>query len=112
MINRQLPAFVKKNPEIEIPLPGVRGWLLQGTDQQAVFVEFPETVEVPEHAHSDQWEIVVAGRVELHRAGGSEVFTAGDNFFVPAGQPHAATVHAGYKALIVFDEPDRYRPRG
>ena len=38
-------------------------------------------------------------------------YLAGDNFHIPAGQPHGATVHAGYKALIIFDEPHRYVPR-
>jgi quercetin dioxygenase-like cupin family protein len=102
------PAFVKTLPEIDVPFAGVRGWLIQGEKQQTVFVEFAETVEVPEHTHGDQWEFAVAGRAELHREGGTEVFAAGDNFFVPAGQPHAATVHAGYHAMMVFDDPDRY----
>jgi quercetin dioxygenase-like cupin family protein len=111
MALREFPAFVKKLPEIDVPLPGVRGWLIQGEKQQTVFVEFGETVEVPEHAHGDQWEFAVAGRAELHRAGGTETYEAGDNFFVPAGQPHAATVHAGYRAMMVFDDPARYRIR-
>jgi len=106
-----MPDFVRKNPEVDFPFPGVRGWLIQSDRQQTVFVEFLENVEVPEHTHADQWEFVVAGKAELHREGGTEVFEPGDNFFVPAGQPHAATVHAGYQALIVFDAPDRYQPK-
>lgn len=106
-----LPEFVRKNPEVEFPFPGVRGWLIQSDRQQTVFVEFLETVEVPEHSHADQWEFVVAGEAQLHRAGGTEIFRPGDNFFVPAGQLHAATVGKGYKALIVFDAPDRYQPK-
>ena len=43
---KTIPAFLKKNPEIELPLPGVTGWLLQGERQQAVAVEFAETVEI------------------------------------------------------------------
>ena len=50
--------------------------------------------------------------VELRREGGVETIAAGDNFFVPAGQPHAATVHAGYRCLIVFNAPDRYVAKG
>jgi quercetin dioxygenase-like cupin family protein len=111
MTDLKIPAFLKTNPEIDLPLPGVTGWLLQGERQQAVVVEFAETVEVPEHAHADQWELPLAGQVELHREGRTEIYEPGEAFFVPAGQAHGATVHAGYKALIFFDEPDRYAPR-
>lgn len=106
-----IPAFLKLNPEVDLPLPGARGWLIQGAEQQVVFIEFEETVEVPEHSHAEQWEFALAGKVELRRDGRTEIITAGENFFVPAGQPHAATVHAGYRALIVFNAPDRYLPR-
>ena len=107
----RIPDFLKDCPEIDLPIAGARGWLVQGRQQQVVFVEFDETVEVPEHAHAQQWEFALAGQVELHRLGASEVYTAGDNFFVPADQPHGATVQAGYRAMIVFNSPDRYRPR-
>jgi quercetin dioxygenase-like cupin family protein len=107
----EFPDFIKNNPEVAFPFPGVRGWMIKSDSQQTVFVEFTEAVEVPEHSHADQWEMVIAGRAELHRNGGTEVFAPGDNFFVPSGQLHAATVQAGYKALIVFDAPDRYRAK-
>jgi quercetin dioxygenase-like cupin family protein len=106
-----IPDFIRTLPEIELPLAGARGWLLQGATQQAVFVEFDETVEVPEHHHAEQWEICLAGRVELRREGGSRTYGPGEHFFIPAGQPHGATVHAGYRALICFNAPDRYTPR-
>ena len=105
------PDFVRTLPEIDLPLPGARGWLLQGEDQQAVFVEFAETVEVPEHQHSAQWEFALAGQVDLKIHGEIHTHTAGENFYIPPGVPHGATVHAGYKAMIVFDEPDRYRTK-
>lgn len=108
----KIPEFVKALPEIELPMAGARGWLVQGQGQQVVFIEFDQTVEVPEHTHDDQWEFALAGRVELHRDGGTELYERGHNFFVPAGQPHSATVHAGYRAMIVFNSPDRYKPRG
>ncbi len=111
MARTTIPEFLKTNPEIDLPLSGARGWLLQGEGQQAVVVEFDETVEVPEHDHSAQWEVVLAGQVELHRQDGTEIHETGESFFIPAGQPHSATVHAGYRALIFFDEPDRYLPR-
>ena len=107
----QFPDFIREGVEIEIPLPGVRGWMIQGEHQQAVFIEFEQTIDVPEHTHSDQWEFALAGKVELHRLGGTEVYTPTSHFFIPAGQPHSATVHAGYKAMILFNEPDRYKAK-
>lgn len=110
---RTFPHFVQSLPQIDLPLPGVTGWLIQGRDKQVVFVEFLETVEVPDHAHEDQWELPVSGEVELRRAGApAELHTAGQPFFIPAGQVHGATVHAGYRAVIAFDAPDRYRVKG
>ena len=107
----KFPEFVKALPEIELPIPGACGWMIQGQEQQVVFVEFSKTAEVPEHTHDDQWEFVLAGRVELQRGGDIELYERGQNFFVPAGQPHAATVYSGYQAMIVFNARDRYLPR-
>ena len=53
----------------------------------------------------------LAGKVELRRGEVSTEYTAGENFFIPAGLPHAAKVHAGYKAMMIFNAPDRYVPK-
>ncbi len=106
------PDFVKALPEIEIPYPGCRGYLIQGTDQQVVFVGFERTTAVPEHSHAEQWELVVAGEVALEAGGRSRTYRAGDRFFIPAGVPHAAVVSAGYRALMVFNSRDRYKRKG
>ncbi len=107
----RIPEFLQALPEVDLPFAGARGWILQGTGQQVVFIEFTETVEVPEHSHQEQWEFAVAGRVELRMGGEITMYTAGENFFIPAGETHGATVHAGYQALIVFNAPDRYLPK-
>jgi quercetin dioxygenase-like cupin family protein len=105
----QFPDFLHTLPEIDLPVPGAKGWLIQGERQQIVFVEFHETTEFPEHSHEEQWEWVVAGRAILHREGTSTTHQPGDNFYIPAGVPHGATIEAGYKALIIFNSPDRYK---
>ena len=105
------PDFVRALPEVDLPFPGARGWLIGGESQQVVFVEFSETVEVPEHQHDEQWELALAGAVVLNRGGSSTRYEAGESFFLPAGVPHSGTVHAGYKAIIVFNSPDRYKPK-
>ena len=108
---QQLPDFVTALPELELPLAGVRGWVVQGREQQVAFLEFSETVDVRDHTHEEQWEFVLAGKVMLRRQGRQEEYGPGDNFFIPAGQTHGAMVYAGYKAMILFNAPDRYRPK-
>ncbi len=105
------PPFIRGMPEIELPISGAHGWMLQGTEQQAVFVEFAETVDVPDHQHGAQWEMPLAGRVTLRREGGTREHGPGEAFYLPPGELHGATVHAGYRAIIIFDAPDRYSPR-
>jgi quercetin dioxygenase-like cupin family protein len=68
-------------------------------------------VDVPEHAHAEQWEFVVSGKVDLHIDGITISHQAGDNFFVPADVPHSARVYAGYRAVIVFNAGDRYEAK-
>ncbi len=102
------PPPIRKLPRIDLPYAGVTGYLVQGPDEQVVFMEFSSTVNVPEHAHDSQWELVVAGTVDLTVDGATQTFTKGDCFFIPKGRRHAATVHAGYHCIIFFDQKDRY----
>ena len=105
------PAFVKALPEIDLPIDGARGWLMQSGDQQVVFAEFDREAEVPEHTHAEQWEFPIAGHVTLRCGGEEKVYRPGDNFYVPADVPHSATVSDGYRAFMFFNSPDRYRPK-
>lgn len=108
MSETKFPEFVKGLPELDLPFEGVTGWVVQGETQQVAFLEFTKTVEVPEHSHEEQWEFVIDGRVELRVDGKPVEHNAGSNFFIPADVPHAATVYAGYRAMIVFNSPNRY----
>jgi quercetin dioxygenase-like cupin family protein len=108
----KFPDFLRALPEVDLPFPGARGWLIQSDKTQVVFIEFSAPLEVPEHAHAEQWESVVSGRMELRMQGGSRDYGVGESFFIPAGVPHAATVQAGYRAIIVFNEPGRYKRKG
>lgn len=106
------PAFIDSLPELDVNLPGLTGRLLQAESHQVAFLSFAEEVVVPEHRHAAQWELVVAGEVDLTVAGETRIHRAGDSFHIPAGVPHSAVVKAGYRAVAVFDEPTRYRARG
>ena len=106
---QDFPDFIQNLPEVELPIPGVRGWLIQSVNQQVIFVSFHETVEFPEHTHEEQWEIPLTGKVILHTGGTSTEYQPGDKFYIPAHVPHAATVFSGYMAIIIFNSPDRYK---
>ncbi|MFC1575628.1 cupin domain-containing protein [Gemmatimonadota bacterium] len=104
----QFPAFVTQFPKAALPFENARGWFLQGDGSQVAFMEFKEEADVPEHSHREQWELVLAGSVRLTVEGVEKEYQAGDNFFIPAGALHSARVTAGYRAVILFNEPDRY----
>ncbi len=76
-----------------------------------VFASFDKELNVPEHKHGAQWEVVVAGQVELTMDGTTRTYRPGQHFAIPADKLHSALVHAGYKAIIVFEEKDRYKPQ-
>ncbi len=105
------PPFVRALPEADLPVAGLRGWLLGGDGGQVLFLEAVESVLVPEHAHGDQWGIVVEGRIDLTIGGETKTLAAGDSYAIPAGTPHGARLFAGCRAVDLFADRDRYRAR-
>ncbi len=107
----QFPEFITRLPEVDIPWEGVGGHLLQGEQLQVVFLHFQRQTVVPEHSHQAQWELVLAAEVELNLEGKRTTYRPGQSFFIPAGAVHGAVVHAGYRAIVFFDQVDRYRTK-
>ena len=106
------PEPVRRLPEADIPLSGLRAYLSQAEDHQILFMEFEEDAELPEHSHEGQFAVVVEGRLDLTIGGVEHTFTRGDRYYIPAGVPHSARVHAGYADVTFFDQRERYRARG
>jgi quercetin dioxygenase-like cupin family protein len=106
---KRFPPFIENLPELDLPYAGATGHLLQGEAIQAVFLHFTQDVEVPAHSHSAQWEIVIAGELQLELDGDKRTYRVGESIYIPEGAVHAAWVRAGYHALVIFDQPDRYR---
>jgi quercetin dioxygenase-like cupin family protein len=109
MVTEVFPAPVTDLPQAEIPLQGVTAYLLQAKNHQVIFMQFAEDVNVPEHFHESQWEIVLEGRVELSIDGARRTYSKGDRFFIPKGVKHSARVFAGYTAFGFFNQADRYK---
>ena len=110
MSNAPFSESIKDLPRAEIPLPGVRGWLLQGSDHQVVFFEIEPIGEIPAHHHGEQWGVVVEGEMELTIGGVARLYRAGDSYHVPAGVEHSARVLTRVRAIDFFADQDRYKP--
>lgn len=105
------PDMIRNLPEIDVPLKGVRGWLLQSTDKQVAFFDIEPVGEVPAHSHGAQWGIVVDGEMELTIGDNTNVYKNGDWYYIPEGVVHSANFPTRVCVIDVFDEPGRWKAR-
>lgn len=96
-------------PLADIPLKGITAHLSQGANNQIVFVEYSDDVDIPEHAHSSQFGVVLKGRIEFTVDGVKTAYEKGDRYFIPNGVNHSVKIYAGYAEITLFDEKDRYK---
>ena len=107
----EFPDFIAALPELDLPFEGVSGHVLQGERQQVAFLSFAQDLSVPEHSHRAQWELVLAGAVTLRMQGTERTYRRGDSFYIPEGVMRGADVEACYRAIIFFDQADRFRAK-
>jgi len=105
------PEPIRRLPEADIPLAGVKAYLSQSASHQIIFMAFSEDVELPEHSHAAQIGIVLEGRIDLVIGGSSGTYVKGDRYYIPEGVAHSGRIHAGYADVTFFDEPSRYRAK-
>lgn len=105
------PEPILDLPEAEISLEGVKAHLFQGENNQIIFMEFEKDVEIPEHSHDSQWEIVIAGKVDYYEGGVKHTYTKGDRFYIPKGTKHSAKIYAGYASVAFFNQKERYKKK-
>ena len=105
------PEMIRALPEIDVSIPRVRGWLLQGERNQVVFFEIEEGTQIPPHSHCAQWGLMVEGEISLKIDGETRLYGKGDRYFIPAGAVHSATFPSKVNVIDVFDDPARYRPK-
>jgi quercetin dioxygenase-like cupin family protein len=105
------PEIIVKLPKADIPINGLSSYLLQGKEQQLLFMEFENNVVVPDHSHESQWGVVLSGEIELTIEGRKNIFKKGDTYFIPAGAKHSAKIKAGYKDITLFNQKDRYQEK-
>lgn len=108
----EYPEMITRLPEADLPVPGLRGWMLRSEHGLLVFFQAEEDVEIPPHSHKDQWGTVLEGEVEFTVGGEVSVKRPGDSYYIPGGVVHSAKVPKGAKILELFEEPDRFKEKG
>jgi quercetin dioxygenase-like cupin family protein len=103
------PEIIRKLPKPNIPVEGLESFLFQGENQQILFMEFENNVEIAEHSHEAQWGVVLEGEIELKIKGKLHVLKKGDTYFIPAEAIHSAQIKAGYKDITLFNQKNRYQ---
>jgi quercetin dioxygenase-like cupin family protein len=103
------PALVKSLPEADVNWPGMRAWTLTGKHGQVIFIECEVETRVGEHTHGEQFGVVLDGTLELTIEGEKLELKRGDNYHIPAGARHSAKLSSGFRALDLFQDPDRYK---
>ena len=102
------PAIISDLPQADIPIEGITSYLLQGEQQQVVFMSYDEDVSIPEHSHEAQWGVVLKGEGELTIGGKVHTLRKGDTYFIPSGVPHSARAKVGFTDVTLFNQKDRY----
>ncbi|WP_121630506.1 cupin domain-containing protein [Tropicibacter alexandrii] len=106
----QFPDFIRAFPAIDVPFPEdvVETAVIRSDDGLVAFFTFVKDMDLPPHAHGDQWGTVVAGEIAFTIGGETRTYRAGDSYSIPAGVEHGARIKAGTRVIDVFAEPDRY----
>lgn len=105
------PEFIKSLPQADLPMPGASGCILGAPEAQALFFSLPAGTEIPLHSHGDQWGIVVEGEMRFTIGQQTQIFTAGDSYYIPAGVEHGGVMLTDARIIEVFDDPERWKPR-
>ena len=105
------PDMITRLPQADIPFQGVKGWLLQGDNQQIVFMDIDPIGEVTEHSHGAQFGVVLDGEMSLTIGGETKLYKKGDTYFIPDGVPHSAVFKSRVKVMDMFNEKERYKTK-
>jgi quercetin dioxygenase-like cupin family protein len=111
MADGSFPELITTMPEADIPFPGVRGWVLQGQGRQVAFLDIDAIGDVPPHSHGEQWGMVIEGEMELTIGQETRRYGRGDTYHIPAGVTHSARFLSHFRAIDVFADADRYKPK-
>ena len=102
------PDIITQLPQADIPIENLKAFLVQGNNQQVLFMEFDSDTEVAEHSHEAQWGVVLDGEIEFNINNKKHLFRKGDTYYIPKDVVHSAKIKKGYKDITLFDQKNRY----
>ncbi|MBX5326963.1 MAG: cupin domain-containing protein [Candidatus Bathyarchaeia archaeon] len=106
------PQVVTNLPEADVPVKGIRAWILQSERHQLVFFQMQPRVIVPEHSHDyPQWGLMIEGKMELTINGKTRIVEKGDEYVIPAKAKHSAKFRCMSRVMDLFSEKTRYKPK-
>lgn len=108
-MNDFYPEIITSLPDIDIPLEGVKGKLLQAGDYQIAFFDIQPTAKVPAHSHDAQFGVMLDGEMDLIIGGETRTVKKGDTYFIPKGVEHSAVFRTRVLVMDLFAEPARYK---
>lgn len=106
-LSEPYPDIIEELPDVDYPVEGVRGKLLQAGDYQIAFYDIDPIGAVPSHSGAAQWGIVVEGEMELTVDGESRTVKKGDSYYLPAGAEHSVTFRTHARVLDLYAEANR-----
>lgn len=97
------PDLIKKLPEADIPIDGIKAYLSQAANHQLIFMQFEKDADLPEHSHAAQVGFVLNGKIELTIDGAEKMYGKGDIYYIPENVKHSGKIHAGYADITFFN---------
>ena len=108
----EYPEVITRLPEADIPIKGIKAYILQGERHQMVFFEMEPSTLVPEHHHDyDQWGMIIEGKMELTINNETKTCKTGDDYVIPANAKHRAKFLSRSRVMDFFSEKNRYKIR-
>jgi len=102
------PEEILSLPQPAIPIAGVTGHTLKNHEKQVYFLHFEEGTSVPNHSHGAQWGYLVTGEMTLEIDGRTELYEAGDVYYIPANKKHRTVFSLDSFVIDMADELNRY----
>jgi len=108
-------GLIESLPEVQYPFDEsvqMKGWLIQGENQQVVLWEAKTPQKMEEHSHPyAEWCIVISGEAKVTIGGVTKTYKKGSEIFIPANVPHSTEISANYRSIDIFMSPIHVKAR-